>query len=63
MANQIFPTLIKSFSKVGNLISKPQLFPKLILFSVTWHSTSSRAREKKKNCNGKELETASDLKL
>lgn len=48
MANQIFPTLIKSFSKVGNLISKPQLFPKMILFSVTWHSTSSRARENKK---------------
>lgn len=62
MANQIFLTLIKSFSEVGNLISKPQLFPRVMLVSVTWHSTSSRAREKKQ-CNGKELETASDLML
>lgn len=62
MANQIFLTLIKSFSEVGNLISKPQLFPRVMLVSVTWHSTSSRAREKK-TCNGKELETASDLML
>lgn len=55
MANQIFPTLIKSFPELGNLISKPQLFPRVILVSITWHSTSSRAREKKNSTMAKNL--------